>query len=273
MKPLPRLMVAPNGARKGKADHSALPITDDEVVQAAVECWAAGADGIHIHIRDANGGHLLDAGRYRALIDRLDKAVPGMYLQITSEAAGRYDGQSQRDMMRALRPAHVSVALREMVRSDGDWPEAIAFYGWAATNNVDIHHILYDPDEVRIFVDALATHKIPGNHHLLQLVQGSYADGSKGAVDLSAYLIELERANEHTFDWMLCAFGKAETASLVNAARLGGKARVGFENSLWHADGTLAADNAERIREVDAELRVALKKVRLEPKGKMRGMS
>ena len=30
----------------------------------------------------------------------------------------------------------------------------------------------------------------------------------------------------------------------------GGKVRVGFENSLQHADGSVAADNAERIIEI-----------------------
>lgn len=124
MTPLPRLMVAPNGARRGKADHPALPVTDDELVETARACRQAGADGIHLHIRDRRGRHLLDAGRYRALLDRMEEAVPGMYLQVTSESAGRYEAEQQRAMMRALRPRHVSVGLREMVRKPDDWPAA-----------------------------------------------------------------------------------------------------------------------------------------------------
>lgn len=81
--PLPRLMVAPNGARRGKADHPDLPITDAEMIATARACQQAGADGIHLHIRDAAGRHLLDAGRYRALLAALEEAVPGMYLQVT----------------------------------------------------------------------------------------------------------------------------------------------------------------------------------------------
>ncbi|MEO0829677.1 MAG: 3-keto-5-aminohexanoate cleavage protein, partial [Pseudomonadota bacterium] len=53
-------------------------------------------------------------------------------------------------------------------------------------------------------------------------------------------------------DWMVCAFGPAETACLAYAADRGGKMRVGFENSLWNADGSLAKDNAERVAEVSA---------------------
>lgn len=114
MTPLPRIMVAPNGARRGKADHPALPITDDELVDTTRACIAAGADGVHLHLRDGNGKHLLDAARYRFLLERLEAEVPGAYLQVTSEAAGIYDAPAQRAMMRALKPRYVSVALREM---------------------------------------------------------------------------------------------------------------------------------------------------------------
>ena len=81
--------------------------------------------------------------------------------------------------------------------------------------------------------------------------------GATGADDLIDYLAQLDRAGKHSFDWMLCAFGQGETQSLAEAARLGGKARAGFENSFWNADGNLAVDNAERIQEVDAALRDA----------------
>ncbi|MBU2959279.1 3-keto-5-aminohexanoate cleavage protein [Citreicella sp. C3M06] len=254
MRPLPRLMVAPNGARRTKADHPALPITDDELVAVTRDCIAAGADGAHLHLRDANGVHLLDAPRYRALLDRLEAEFPDAYLQVTSEAAGRYDAQAQRAMVRQLKPRYVSVALREMVRQPEDWPAAREFYHWAADAGVEIQHILYSPQEVQGFVIALNSGRIPGRHHLVQLVRGTYADGADGALPLADYLAEMTRASDHSFDWMLCSFGADETASLVEAARAGGKARVGFENSLQNADGSRAADNAERVREVNAAL-------------------
>lgn len=261
MTPLPRLMVAPNGARRGKANHRALPITDNEIVGTALECQYAGADGIHVHIRDDSGRHLIDAGRYRALLDRLETEVPGLYLQVTSEAAGRYEAAEQQAMMRALGPANVSVGLREMVRTPDDWPAARDFYHWAADAGVEIQHILYAPDEVRRFVCAVRAGHIPGTHHLIQLVQGTYADGSRGAVDLETYLEQMNGAEDMSFDWMLCAFGDSETASVIKAAEYGGKARVGFENSLHNADGSVAPNNAARIREVDTALRALAAKL------------
>ena len=254
MKPLPKLMVAPNGARRSKADHAALPVTDVEVIETVIACHAAGADGIHVHIRDADGKHEIDAGHYRAILDRLRDAVPDMYHQVTSESAGRYSGAEQRAIMRDLAPAHVSVAVREMVRQRSDWDEAQEFYEWAYGAKVDIQHILYSPIEVRGFVTALAEGRIPGKTHLIQLVQGSYAKGSEGQTDLSEYLSELGKAEGMKFDWMLCAFGTDETDNLTRAARFGGKARVGFENSFLNKDGSLADDNAMRVREVAAAI-------------------
>ena len=54
------IMVAPNGARKTKADHPALPITPAELAATASACLEAGAAAIHLHVRDRDGGHTLE---------------------------------------------------------------------------------------------------------------------------------------------------------------------------------------------------------------------
>ena len=43
---LPKLMVAPNGARKSKRDHPNLPVTISEIVQEAKNCFQKGANAI-----------------------------------------------------------------------------------------------------------------------------------------------------------------------------------------------------------------------------------
>ena len=93
---LPSLMVAPNGATKTKTDHPALPITLDEVAETARACMAAGADGLHLHLRDIEGGHLLDSGAYREALEHLARELPAIPVQITTEAGGRYDPGHQK---------------------------------------------------------------------------------------------------------------------------------------------------------------------------------
>ena len=55
------LMVAPNGARKSSADHPGLPITVDAIAAEAAACREAGAQALHLHVRDDAGRHTLDA--------------------------------------------------------------------------------------------------------------------------------------------------------------------------------------------------------------------
>lgn len=250
--PLPHLMVAPNGARRGRANHAAIPLTDDALVETAIECHRAGADGIHVHLRDDQGIHLLDVARYHALLSRLTEAVPNMYLQVTSEAANIYEAAEQQKIVRELQPRYVSVALREMVRKDDDWSAASDFYSWAEDSGVEIQHIIYSIDELQLFIKSCASGRISGDHHLLQLVLGTY-DGSKLSDPANVRTFaDMLASSGLSIDWGLCAFGAEETACLIETARNGGKARVGFENSLWNADGSVAQDNAERVREVKA---------------------
>ena len=259
MRPLPRLMVAPNGARRGKADHPALPVGLDELVVTAAACQKAGADGIHVHVRDENGEHSLDVGLYRDAVSAIERAAPGLFIQVTSEAAGRFGPEEQMRMIRDLRPASVSLALSELMRPPTDRAAAGAFYHWARDAGVGIHHIAYAPEQLRQILEFIDEGIIPGAEHQLQLVIGSYASAKPSRPeDLTAYLNLMNpRKHDLSLDWMVCAFGPAETASLAYAAAKGGKMRVGFENSLWNADGSLAKDNAERVAEVRAAIEAA----------------
>jgi len=113
----PFIMVAPNGARRGKVDHPALPITTEEIVATAAACHACGANGLHLHVRDPAGEHSLDAGRYRETLDALHRHVPQLRVQITTEAAGRFDVPAQLACLRDVQPAWASIAVREIARA------------------------------------------------------------------------------------------------------------------------------------------------------------
>ena len=80
----PYLMVAPTGARLSKSDHPGLPISPEEIAQTAKASALAGAHALHLHVRDAEGRHSLDAGRYREAMAAVAEAVPGMAIQVTA---------------------------------------------------------------------------------------------------------------------------------------------------------------------------------------------
>ncbi|AUM73703.1 BKACE family enzyme [Paracoccus jeotgali] len=246
---LPRIMVAPNGARRGKADHPALPVTIPELVACAAACHAEGAGGIHAHVRDADGHHVLDAGLYRELIAELSRQVPGMAIQITTEAVGRYSPAEQRALVAELQPAMVSVALRE-ITAEPDAGLTRAFFHDCDAAGIAVQHILYDVSEVDRLAELIKDGTIPGETPQLLHVLGRYSEGQVSSpADLDAPLSR-QRALGLQADWAVCAFGPAETDCLLAALEQGGKARIGFENNLFNADGGLAASNAERVAEL-----------------------
>lgn len=252
---LPLIMVAPNGARRTKADHPALPVTVEETVAAARDCFASGAGALHAHVRDTDGAHVLDAGLYRQLLAQMKTAVPDMLVQITTEAVGRYSPEEQRDLVRDVRPDAVSIAVREMIPDDST-AAAQAFYGELRDRGCAVQHILYSAEDVDRFFDLAEAGVVPGDSHQLLFVLGRYAaDQQSAPEDLEPFLETLaKRRGAMTIDWAVCAFGHRETECLVAAIRQGGKARIGFENSLWNSGGAVALDNAARVRDLAAAL-------------------
>lgn len=255
MKPLPQIMVAPNGARRTKADHAALPLTIAETVTAAIACQDAGADGLHAHVRDENGAHVLDAGLYRELLSEMRDKAPEMAVQITTEAVGKYSPSEQRKLVRDVMPEAVSIAVREMV-PDGETEEASRFYGWAREAGIAIQHILYSPEDLARFRQLIEREVVPGSDHQVLFVLGRYAENQESVPnDLDGFLAEYRKSPEGPrLDWGVCAFGHRETDCLSYAVSQGGKARIGFENGLWNRDGSLAADNADRVRDLMSAL-------------------
>lgn len=253
MTALPRIMLAPNGARLTTADHPALPVTIPQVVQAALDAQAAGADGLHAHVRDVEQRHVLDAGLYAELLAELAAKAPGLYVQITTEAVGRYTPAEQRALVETLRPAAVSIAVREIM-ADKETDLNRRFFAGCAEAGCHVQHILYDAADIRWLGELVDLGVIPRERLAALIVLGRYVEGQRSSpADLhepAQLLLDLLPG----VDWAVCAFGPAETDCLVEARRLGGKARIGFENNRLNRDGRPARDNAGRVAELVAEL-------------------
>ena len=226
----PFVMVAPTGARRSKADHPGLPITPEEIAQTAKACHRAGADALHLHVRDDAGQHSLDVGRYRAAIDAVQATVPEMVIQVTTEAAGRFGPQEQFAMLKDLKPRWASASLRELARE----PDvAIELYAMCEDQGIHIQHIVYDAEDAALLAQY-QSQDVLGREESVILVLGSYTGTEQSHVDA---LRPLVAALPPVRRWMLCAFGSSEHACLRAAAAMGGDVRVGFENALSDSKG------------------------------------
>lgn len=244
------ICVAPNGARKIKADHPAVPLTVAEMAEGAVRWRDAGACMVHLHVRDRDGGHVLDAGLYREATEAVRAAVgDDLVVQITTEAVGRYTAPEQMAVVRAVAPEAVSLAVRELVPDAGHEAAAESFLRELYERECFVQYIVYSPDDLERLRDLNRRGVVPGNRMNVLFVLGRYTRNQESDPrDVLPFVEKWDAARDGL--WSVCAFGRREAACVLTAAGLGGHARVGFENNLHRADGSLAADNADLVAQV-----------------------
>jgi 3-keto-5-aminohexanoate cleavage enzyme len=240
------IVSAPNGARRGKQDHPALPLTPPDIAACAESVVEAGASVLHLHVRDAEGRHTLDAVAYRTAIAAVrERLGDRVVIQVTSEACGMYSREQQMAVVRELRPEAVSLALRELCPDAASESEAAAFFALLSANAIHAQYILYSPEEAARFENLWRRGIIADEHPFVLFVLGRYSRELAGdPADLELFFAALGEQVE----WSVCCFGSREHEAAHRAMLHGGHVRVGFENNLQMPDGSLARDNAELVR-------------------------
>ena len=240
------IMSAPNGARRQKSDHPALPITPRELATCAEKIADAGASILHLHVRDAEGCHSLDVERYRAAIAAVHDAVgERLIIQITSEAVGRYSRAEQMKMVRTLKPGAVSLALRELCPTDDDQGQMANFVAWMKAEHVFPQYILYNQDDYTRFENYRRKGLFLNDSPFVLFVLGRF-QGEDDEVVRSAELFR-KNITHAIFPWSVCGFQKNEFQAIAHAARHGGHIRVGFENNIWQKNNDLLSGHAQMI--------------------------
>ena len=90
-----------------------IPVTMDEHVQKAVDCYNAGATVLHVHVRELDGKGSKRLSKFNELLERLRVAVPDMILQVggsisfapeSDGAAAKWLSDDTRHMLAELAP-------------------------------------------------------------------------------------------------------------------------------------------------------------------------
>ena len=240
------IAVAPNGGRKVKADHPAVPLTPAELAVTAARCREAGASMIHAHVRNADGSHLLDADAYKAAIAAIRGAVGDrLVIQITSEALGKYAPAAQRAVIRDVKPEAASLALRELAPDAAEESAFADLLGWMKREAVTPQIILYDIHDARRLADFRKRGLVPFERLPVLYVLGRYTAGqTSNPRDLLPFVDAAAPVFGH---WSVCAFGAQEVACVTAGALLGGHIRVGFENNELLPDGSRAEGNEDLV--------------------------
>jgi uncharacterized protein (DUF849 family) len=117
------ITVAPYGPEWEPEDFPEdIPVTMEEHIQKAVDCYNAGATVIHVHVRELDGKGSKRLSKFNELLERLRVAVPDMVLQVGGSisfapegegAAAKWLSDDTRHMLAELapRPDQVTVTI------------------------------------------------------------------------------------------------------------------------------------------------------------------
>ncbi|MBL1420552.1 MAG: 3-keto-5-aminohexanoate cleavage protein [Alphaproteobacteria bacterium] len=118
-----------------------------------------------------------------------------------------------------------------------------------------MQHILYDKTDLLNLISLRDQNILPHGQLDLLFVLGRYGEmHGSNPHDFQVFINVLSTHNVQA-DWMVCAFGVNEIDCLLAAHKLGGKMRIGFENSLWNQDGSLATSNEQRVTDLLKEIK------------------
>jgi 3-keto-5-aminohexanoate cleavage enzyme len=84
------ITVAINGGMQQDRDGAIIPKQPDEIADAARRCWEAGAAVIHVHARDGNGNNSSDPALYSEIISKIRARCP-ILIQTTNGIGVRRD--------------------------------------------------------------------------------------------------------------------------------------------------------------------------------------
>ena len=114
------IQVAPYAPSFLPRDSTDIPVTMDEQVQKAVDCYNAGATVLHVHVREADGTGSKRLSMFNEMLARLRDAVPKMILQVGGSisfapegegAAAKWLSDDTRHMLADLNPKPDQVTL------------------------------------------------------------------------------------------------------------------------------------------------------------------
>ena len=241
------ITVAPTGAESAKSDVPALPVTLEELVETAVDCQAAGAGLVHVHIRDNDARPTLDLGRLRATVAALREQTT-LVVQLSTGGAVT---DPLEDRLRVLDAQPDSCSLTCGTVNFGDavfnnpWPFMVELYQRTQAMEVVPEFELFDLGHVTALQRLLDTYGAPyGGKIHCDLVMG-VPGGMPGT---PAALVAAVAALPAGASWSATGIGRTTLPVALAALAAGGHLRVGMEDTVSFGKGQPVENNAQLVR-------------------------
>jgi uncharacterized protein (DUF849 family) len=265
-----------------------LPVAPDEIAESALGAAKAGASIVHLHARVAQDGRSTqDPEVFRQFLPQI-KTAADVVINITTGGAPTMTVEERLQPALRLKPEVASLnmgsmnfGLYEMIPRYKDWKHDWELPYLAGSDERifkntfrDIAYILEScsGNDTRFEVECYDIGHLYTALHFLErgllkpplFIQSVF--GIRGGIgphpeDVMHMKRTADRLFGTDYQWSVLGAGRNQMYVATQSAVLGGNVRVGLEDSLWIAKGSLARSNAEqvtKIRRILEELGLAI---------------
>jgi 3-keto-5-aminohexanoate cleavage enzyme len=250
------ISAATTGSWPTKAQNPAVPITEAEIAQAAIDCRTAGAAIVHIHVRDEHGRVTCDPARYARVRDLVEAVGCDVVLNLSTGGGAGQTSDEERLAPVDLAPEIASFDCGSVNFGDRVFVNSPAFLAELAARmarhgvrpEIECFEAGHVQNALRL-IDAGALTP-PFWFQFVLGVRG----GAPATPKQLLHLVDMLPPNSR---WSVCGIGRAQLPLGVAAMAMGGHVRTGLEDNLYYRKGELATGNAQlvaRLARIAAEL-------------------
>jgi 3-keto-5-aminohexanoate cleavage enzyme len=224
-----------------------IPLTPDEIVQSAYECWQAGVAIVHIHVRDPNTGQgTQDVEIFKQVVKPLREKTDLILCLTTSGIPGRNLPTEERLAPVDLKSELASFDAGSINLGGTVFMNSPEFLDRAAEkmreSGVKPEIEIFDLGMIITSLRMRDLGKLDDPLHF-QFVMGT-PWGAPATPKSFLHLYEHIPVNS---TWSIIGIGKGHLPMSMMALTMGGHIRVGLEDNIYYSQGVLAETNAQFV--------------------------
>lgn len=257
------ITVAVTGSQPTREMNPNLPITPQEIADAAYECLNEGATIVHVHVRDPETGkRSMEQSLYEEVFERV-RARSNMVINLTTGPGGQFviGPDNQIDEAASIiaspgeRVEHVLKLKPEICTLDIGSANFGAMLFANAQPVIDRMAAMIKDAGVKpeIEVFDIGQFRIAERLTKLGLLEEKphyqLCMGTSGGIPATPrYAVAMAEAIPSEATWSIFGVGRTQFPMVAMGALLGGHVRVGMEDNLYLGKGVLADSNAALVR-------------------------
>ena len=235
------ISAATTGSNPTKQQNPHVPITPEEIAEAAVACGEAGAAIVHIHVRDDDGLITCDPARYARVRELVEAAGSDVIINMSTGGGAGRTTDEERMAPVALAPEIASFDCGSLNFGTGVFVNSPAFLDDLA-GRMERHGVLpeiecFEPGHVWNALRLIDEGKLKPPFWF-QFVLG-VRGGSPPDVKQLQHMVDMLPPGAL---WSVCGIGRAQLPLGVAGMAMGGHVRTGLEDNLWYRKGELATN-------------------------------